>query len=333
VRTLSPSEARVVQVLLAGLTGDEKDRIAAAGVPRSTYHKIRRKALALGWLAPRYVPRPPVLGVRVVSVAFAQPFAEHWAEAVARWRLAPGTVVLWATPGSLFAVGFRAARAGPEDPAGLPPPWARRLSIVEAEASAVGVPVYFDFEGAWSRYTGALRPLTYPVPVAPPFDGTGDEGRREALAEARSTSARRLHAIRPNSLGPETDLPDAERRSLSEGWVIRRAFPDLSRIPPRRAGELRTIILLTGRWRSGGGPTDLLERIVQGSGSSPFFLARDPQRLIAGFLAGSAADPALGAGPLGRVLSDFLVDIEVERAPIGTVVPVLDHAYERLAAG
>jgi hypothetical protein len=169
--------------------------------------------------------------------------------------------------------------------------------------------------------------------VAPPFDGTEDDGRREAIAGARATSAKRLLAIRPASLGPETDLPDAERRTLSEGWVIRRAFPDLSRIPPGRSGELRTVILLTGRWRSGGGPPDLLERIVRGSGSSPFFLARDPQRLIAGFLAGSAADPAPGAGPLGRVLSDFLVEIEVERAQIGSVVPVLDHAYERLAAG
>src|ERR1700693_5209606 len=166
MRFITRAEAQVIEALLAVVPGDEADRVRKSGVPRTTFQTIRRRVLVDGWIQERYVPAPAAVGSGVVRFWLAQPFAERRADVVKRWRTHPGTVILWASPDTVFSVTFDAANYGDSSrPAYLgpiPEDWVRRSWAVAPTPDGVNLPVYFDYEGAWARRVGAPTAISYP---------------------------------------------------------------------------------------------------------------------------------------------------------------------------
>jgi hypothetical protein len=336
VRSLSPAEGRVIHALIAEVDGGERERLRVAEVPRSTFHKIRGKAYREGWIRERFVPDPVFAGTRSVRVALGEPFADRWEEAVGWWRQRRGTVLLWTGLGAVLSVVFDEAAPDPERPVLGPPEWFRRCCEVRAEATGTGVPIYFDHEGAWSRWIGAGALVSYPIGLgaragaSPPAGPKGLSGPRLAALRAL------LAPPRDPSSGETLDAPgSAARREevvrfTQAGWIRHRAFPDLRRIPPRDGARLTQVVLVTGTWKAAPRPAELLMRVRADAGAVPFLYAHDLQRTILGLhgpRVQTASPPTVG---LGGALGEYLGEIEVVREPIDSLSFVVDHDYSRI---
>jgi hypothetical protein len=336
VRSLSPAEAHVIHALIADVDGGERERLHVAGVPRSTYHKIRGKAYREGWIRERFVPDPVLAGTRSVRFALGEPFADRWEEAVGWWRQRRGTVVLWTGVGAILSVVFDGAPPDPERPVLGPPEWFRRCCEVRAEATSAGVPIYFDHEGAWSRWIGAEPPVSYPI-------GLGGRAGASPPAGPRPLSAPRLLALRALLAPPRDPSPDGTldvsgtaarreevQRFTQAGWIRHRAFPDLRRIPPRDGARLAQVVLVTGTWKASPRPAELLMRVRGDAGAVPFLYAHDPQRAILGLHGPRVVPDSPPAVSLGGALAEYLGEIEVVREPVDSLSYLVDHDYSRI---
>jgi hypothetical protein len=160
MRSLSPSEVRVLRTLLVDEYATDLEGDRASDVPRTTFQTVRRRALVSGWIKERYIPSPSAIGVSSVRIRLAQPFADRWREAVQSLRT-DDTVLLWASSETLFSVEFyreRNTRSARSVPDGL----FRQQWTVDPDVTSGGVPVYFDYEGAWSRWALESEPIAYP---------------------------------------------------------------------------------------------------------------------------------------------------------------------------
>src|SRR5208282_4500872 len=161
MRSLTEAEARVIRGLLAGLPGPERVRVRMAGVARTTYQTIRLRALVKGWLQERYIPNPALLGSNRIRFIIAQPYADRWSESVRTVRSLKDIVVLWVSPETLFAVVYD--RGPPDDKSNFDSSQQfRRSWTIAANPNEGQIPVYFDYEGTWSRWTLDSEPLAYP---------------------------------------------------------------------------------------------------------------------------------------------------------------------------
>jgi len=75
-RSLTEQEVRVVGFLLEDSAEGERARLQRWQLPRSTYHHIRRRAYAEGWVYDRYLPDPRLLALPWVSFMLVRPFAD-----------------------------------------------------------------------------------------------------------------------------------------------------------------------------------------------------------------------------------------------------------------
>jgi len=177
MRSLSPAEIRVIRVLLADPPISDRIRERIAGVPKTTYETIRRRAFTSGWLEERYIPTPSAVGALGATFILAQPYAEYWEDVIQAFRDNRDVVLLWASPETIFSVSFN---RGTPDLANflVPPKLVHRLWKIVAKPGAGDVPAYFDYEGAWSWGILNTPPLSYPRSFA---NRTGGE------AECRSS--------------------------------------------------------------------------------------------------------------------------------------------------
>src|SRR5271157_3298183 len=152
MRSLTDAEARVIRVLLAGIPGPERRLVREAAVPRTTFQTIRHRAFVNGWLKERYIPHPMLFGRDRIRLFVAQPYTERWNESVRTLRSLETLVVLWASPETLFGVIFDPPSTDGQDDFQS---WDsfRRCWMVKPGSPRDGVLTYFDYEGAWSRWT------------------------------------------------------------------------------------------------------------------------------------------------------------------------------------
>ncbi|MGA8274746.1 MAG: hypothetical protein WB789_05720 [Thermoplasmata archaeon] len=334
MRSLSPAEIRVVRTLLAGGYESEAEELRATGVPRSTFQAIRRLAFVSGWVRERYIPDPLALGFRTITFRLGQPFADRWAEALQMLKTRD-TVVLWASSETMFAVEFSRGDVALPLAAGQGQPFRLGWSV-SARLAPDGIPVYFDYEGAWARWALGAAPKAYPKGLG---GGSRNGRKRAAVPDARFLSAMQELVLRPFEFGSappprlsfsQGRVPRRLRRLIDSGAVSRRILPDLGEIPPVAGERIREIVFVTGLLRPGRSAGALFEETTRESRGVPFLFASDQERV---FIAGLAPAPRSvrdGRRGMLETLGKYVEGVEVIRGPIQALVPVIDHRYDRV---
>lgn len=332
-------------VLLAARPDSERDRLKVIGVPRSTYHAVRRRAYEEGWLRDRYVPHPVPMGRPFVSFLLARPYADK-AEDLTRLVVAnEGTVVHWAGNQVSLSVLFHPSGAEPkkllkrlvDGQLSLPP------ALVTCRAEGATVPVYFDFEGLWGHVAGLDGTLAYPHGLGGGMDqdpGPGEEPTGPPALSPHQWWAAGELLHRPfvasdqgrggHLVGP-LGLPFSQRRLLERGWVVHRTFLDPGRVPPYQGRAADQIVLVTGTPTSGARPEVLFGTLGRECRVYPFLFATGPDRWLLGALGSSSpVRDDLPRRPVLPTLREHLEGIEIVQEAAASFVSRIDHRYDRL---
>jgi hypothetical protein len=344
VRALTDSEARVIAVLLAARPDRERERLRQIGIPRSTYHAVRRRAYEEGWLRDRYVPNPVPLGRPFVTFLVARPYADRFADFSRLVTTSDGNVVLWNGTQLAVAVFFHRTtkdatklveRIEKDKLAAAP-------IVTTVAADAPTVPVYFDFEGLWSHLAGLEGTLAYPHGLGGSPEGGGEEdGGAAPLLTPHQTWAIGELLRRPFSaaeqgrgghlVGP-FGLPFSQRRMLAKGWITHRTLLEPARMPPYQGRSADQVVLVSGTPRAGARPEILFSTLTRDCRVFPFLFVVASDRWILGALGGSG--PITGASndrrPVLPTLRESLEGIEILQEPASGFSSPVDHRYESL---
>ncbi len=330
-------------VLLAAHPDRERDRLRQIGVPRSTYHAIRRRAYLEGWLRDRYIPHPVPLGRPYATFLVARPYADRPEQFVARVSEDPGNVLLWTGTQVAVATFFHAT---PSEPKRLLDRLVGERLVappisVTVRADGPTVPVYFDFEGLWSHLASLEGTLAYPHGLG----GALDEGPDGAPPPPTSHQLWAVgELLRRPFASPDPErgghlvgplgLPFSQRKLLAKGWITHRTILDPSRLPPFQGRTADQVVLLSGTPRRGARPEELFALLTRESRVFPFLYVVGDERWLLGALGSSSPRRDEGSAtrrPVLPTLREHLEGIEIlqEAAP-GFSAPV-DHRYDRLA--
>ena len=337
MRWLTSSEARVICDMLADSAVPERRLIREAGIPRSTYHSIKHRALANGWVRERYVPNLSLLMVTRLRFFLAQPYSERWRDAVRALRENSSTVLLWAWPETLFAViGERSARVGRDDTAAHE--LYRQAWSVTEPSGFDGILAYFDHEGSWSTWAEGTKPRSYPRTV-PDFRKLS-RGRLRTLSKADWAVIRLLvahpfdskHGREGTNLYNRWLLSRRQRNLIASGCVSRMVLPSLSEMPPYDRWHPQRVVFVTGLIRVGTDPRMFFTDLSQRMRVYPFLFSHDGSRVLFAGLS-----PAIGTAPqVDRSTVDlvkhYLEKVAVVREPLDTLFPLIDHRYDRLVS-
>ena len=337
MRSLSPSEARVIEFLLAASPGGEVDRERESRVPRTTFQTIRRKALVEGWVQERYVPSPSAVGATGLAIRLLQPFAEHRADLIRNLRAVSNVVVLWASPETVLSVSFegqtQSAEVSSSSPSGesFEPDWIRREWRFAGPPGSTEIPVYFDHEGAWSRRIGLRAPVSYPQSLPNP----GTSARRPNASDLQTLLAFPFGATpssRPGLRFSSAHLPRGARRLVEAGWAAHRVFPALAEIPSYNGGRDERVVFVVAKARHAGAVRRLLATLVGERRIAPFLAVEGAGNALIAMLAPAPRLPSQVPSPVLPLFEAELREIEILREPIDTLFPVVDHRYDRLIA-
>ncbi|MCI4319267.1 MAG: hypothetical protein L3K23_03930 [Thermoplasmata archaeon] len=343
MRSLTDAEARVLTALVADVPEGERDRLRRIALPRSTYHAARRRCYAESWVLDRYVPDPVAFGFPWVAFLAARPFADRIREFVKMLSDHPAAVVVASSPQFLLGVAWaeseRAAREFVDSPTknGL----AGWSYGVVSDARSGSIPVYFDYEGAWSHVAGAMGTTDYPRGLGGNPPGENDPG-----PSSRRTSWAALELVhrpfaaeaegRPGHVIGTFGLPWSQRRLLEAGTVRHRVLLDAGRIPPYQGRAAGQLVAITGTLKEGHSAGALLATLTQASRVFPLLMASGSGRLIILAL-GQAAGPSSHSfprdaerqPPMSR-LRDALEGIEILQDSVTSISPWVNHRYDRL---
>lgn len=343
MRALTDSEARVIAVLLAARPDHERERLQQVGIPRSTYHAVRRRSYEEGWLRDRYVPHPVPLGLPYVTILIARPYADRFEQYDREVASDPGNVVVWSSSQVSLSVFFHASPSEPERLVQrltarkvTPPP-----TVLTVLADGPAIPVYFDFEGLWSHLAGFEGTLAYPHGLGGAEAGEADAPDHASLSDhqlwAVGELLRRPFAAveqgRGGHLVGPFGLPFSQRKLLARGWITHRTLLDPSRLPPFEGKAADQVVLVSGLPRSGAHPEQLFATLTRESRVFPFLFVVGAERWLLGALGGSAPpvnDSHEPRRPVLPTLREYLEGIEIIQEPaVGFTTPV-DHRYDRL---
>lgn len=345
MRALTDSEARVIAVLLAARPDHERERLHQVGIPRSTYHAVRRRAYDEGWLRDRYIPHPVPLGRPWVTFLVARPYADRFEEFTREVSGDPGNVLLWTGPQAVLAAFFHAETGDSERL--LKRLESRRLVAppltVTVGADGPSIPVYFDFEGLWAHLSGSEGTLAYPHGLGGAIGGEANgpgtlapgaltPHQRWALSELLRRPFVATEQGRGGHLVGPFGLPFSQRRLLAKGWITHRTLLEPSRLPLYQGKAVDQIALISGTPRQGARPEVLFSVLTRESRVYPFLFVVGPSRWLLGALGGSspAPEPRAARRPVLPTLREYLEGIEVvQEAAAGFTTPV-DHRYDRL---
>lgn len=334
MRLLTDGEASAIRFLLASQEVSERERVFRSGVPSRTFERARRRAYSEGWVVDRYVPSPARIGKPCVSFVLSQPFADRLREVEDRWKRDRACVLLWRWEETLFGVfvadeSAAVAHGGSQDREAF-----RRTFEVTSDTRQPEVPVFFDFEGAWARFTGlgglqgyphslpAHGPSVPPPPVA--------EVERSRMAELVQRPLRRGATEGPLRVSPFF-LPRSHQRLLRRGVVERRVFLNLGRIPPYQGRSIEQVAFVHGELLDGVSSLGLFRRLIA-MRVLPFLFATASTKVIIGALSPvpSAQDSSQARPATLANLQRFLKSIEIVRGRVPSLEVVIDHRYDRL---
>lgn len=343
MRALTRGEAVVIRSLLAGEPGSEQRRAEYTGLSPQAYQSLRRRVLASGVVDFRYLPDPVRFGVPKITFSLAHPFADRQREVVQRWSSHPGNVLLWASPQTVFGVFMsRTDAAAPAVP-GVPhsaedAPRAHDLTIDVRRPTA---PVYFDFEGLWSKVTGFRRPAAYPR-------GIGWRGASDRPVD-RSPIPERAHAL-AEELVQRPFVPDdgtsasfhfrsllrasSARRLVSERLVLPRCFLNPTKLPAFGNWQGRHLVFLHGALRPETTAASFFRTIHTRTDVVPFLFVTSDRRVLV-----AAVSPVPARRPTGRsfvgdslltIAPRMLQTVDLFREPLENITVGTNHRYDRL---
>lgn len=348
MRELTSAEVLAVRALLAAEQENERERLRQTQLPRSTYHAVRKRAYAEGWLRDRYVPDPLVFGFSHLTAALARPYADRAEELVRLWSSEPGCVLLWRAPSAIFSVIFHAA---PASVAGVDarlrrPDLCTDSFLLTAALRDDSVPVYFDYEGLFANMAGIAGTTSYPRSLG----GPGSPGARRASALTSEGIRRTTYELlmrpfssvddgRPGHLVGPVGLPRSQRRLVEQSWVKRRVLPDPARIPAFQGRSADLTVFVRGEFLPGRSARGLLPVLTGDCRVYPFFLATQDGKTIFGAQGQSAVGSTETVAtvperrPVLPTLQEHMRSIEIVQVRSAEAVPVVDHRYDRLLAG
>ncbi|HTT34881.1 MAG TPA: hypothetical protein VMH78_03300 [Thermoplasmata archaeon] len=325
MKELSEAEYRTTLALLASPGGSDRERIALARVPSSTFTAARRRLFAEGWVRSVHVPEPGPAGLARVEIALARPALAAREPLIRAWHADPDCVVLWVGVHAAFAVFFRSDAATSEPTvAGID------LTRIAVDRDAGSVPVYFDYAGAWARFGGAPIPDAYPVGL--------DFATGAASARARSVAREILDPSRPTD-PPRRGwmnllrMPRPQQRAFEEKVLHPRTLLDLATLPAYGGRRIGEVLWVRGRLRSGRIARDLLGALQRDCGVYPFLLAEDGTSVVLGGL-GQVRAGAPGRVPVPSArrpvmteLIAYLDPADVLIEPVESIGRTIDHRY------
>jgi len=339
MRYISESEATVLRTLLAGLPNSEWERVRSTGLSTRTFERIRRRAYTSGWVFDRLVPNPFCSGFATVVFLVAQPFTEDFPRVQVSWETHPANVLLWRGSETVFGVFFfRGSRerflSTLDLPTGRSDPF-----LVTSASTAYGVPVYFDFEAAWARFTEQRGTLAYPHGLtAPAYRNPGTV----VLSASELALVGRM-VTRPLRSGAENRafrvnrifMPHSERRMFDLRVIEKRTFLSPQRLPAYQGRSIERLAFVMGELNSPGAELHLFRTLVS-AGVYPFLFVSEESRALLGTLSsaptgtfgGSSTRPAIL-----QILQRHLSRIQIVREPSDSLSVVVNHRYDRLFPG
>lgn len=343
MRALTRGEAVVIRSLLAGEPGSEERRAQYTGLSPPAYQSLRRRVMASGWADFRYLPDPVRFGIPKITFSLVHPFADRQREVVQRWANHAGNVLLWASPQTVFGVFFgRPGTAPPSGPDVLHSSEdAPRGFELTVDVRRPTVPVYFDFEGLWSKVAGFRRPAAYPRgigwrgPSDRPIDRSPIPERSQALAEelverpfvpddGTSASFHFRSLLRAGSA----------RKLISERLVLPRCYLNVANLPSFGNWVARHLVFLHGTLRPETTAAALFRTVHTRTEVVPFLFATSDRRVLIG-----AVSPVATRRPTGRSMVEdallttaqkMLHSVDLFREPLENVTVAANHRYDRL---
>lgn len=340
MRSVTRAESLVIGSLLGSNLATVRQQIRQSGLAPRTFEVARRRIFEAGWLSDRFLPDPRILGYNMAIFAVARPYAEHLEEIVQAWKDSPACVLLWRMPETLLGVFFgHAERESSEPIVDLGDPRSfSQLFRLRSNLDNATVPVFFDYEGAWSKVAGIERSGLYPRSL--PFAEETSVGKQETVSRIREIGTAVGLPFLPVSVAgaPQSASPRSERKVvakvLSRGWVERRVFLNLQSIPHVGEWKLESVVLAHGRFREGGDPLLLFRDLVGRCRVTPFLYASDDRGALFGALSPAPVPRerpvASGRLSVSGTVRSHLEEIEVHREPVARLTPILDHRYGRL---
>lgn len=325
MRRLTSAEARAIGLLLAVSGDDTTASRRAPGLPRSTFQAIRQRLQGSGWIKERYIPSPRATGCPGILVSLSLPFVERRLETLRRLRNRLGTVVLWVSPSMLLCVSYCPTPTSTDHE--IPSDWLRQSWTFYALSNPTDVPVYFDYQGAWSTLAGLRLSESYPkpLPAGPVGLGLPDDGELRSLVSRPFNAIpgpRLLDGLRP------WQLTRRQRRMLRDGWVARRFLPDFAAIPSYNGARVESAVFLTGKLIPNASLRDLRIRLLERLRVAPFLALQENRRILIAMLSPAPSSLESTRPPVSEVFQAALRDIEVIREPLDSLFPLIDHRYD-----
>lgn len=287
------------------------------------------------------MPDPALLGRPIVTFGIVHPFAERYQAAKNVWEATREAVIVWAFRDALFGVFFLLdmkeasllhAKLGDSVTN-------RSVLFLDCDSRSGAIPVYFDFEAAWSQITGLSGTLGYPhsLPSSTLTAGKSSvefpKEDHDALCrllsrpfggENGSTSTRWLDRFGQSS---------REERLLTDGAGQFRSFLSPSACANWATGFPEAVAFIQGTLVEGRSSPELFRALVERGGASPFLFATNGSSVLFGSLSKSAdvgaPKPSLDRAPLLPIIRTFLQQIIVIREPLGGSHVLVNHRYDR----
>jgi hypothetical protein len=337
MRSLTRAEATLVGALLANAGGTQEQQIRELGLPRRTYQTARDRVLRRGWVVERAVPDVRQLDLPTVTVTLGHPFLDSLPEVARRWRSLPGVVALWQGAECLLAVRCSARPVPVEEWVTTGPPTFRHLVAVEIDLRHRGIPIFFDFEGAWSRLTGTSCSPGYPRgfgTTRPPGGEGSDPVRggpvlRELLAEPSSGAS--VHVGR-SLLRTALDRRRLDR-ARARGWISIRSFLDPTAVGDSVDGVGDQVAFVTATLAPGADGDAVLRELMRRARLAPFLYVHDGHRLVLGVLTADRLASERRAGDAESafaVLRESASEIATFREPVHRLQRTIDLRFDRL---
>jgi hypothetical protein len=331
-RELTAAEARVISSLLAADARPERERIRSSALSPRTYETARRRVFDAGWVSERFVPDPLAWGFRSLRFDLVQPAPGQESFVSRRLAAAPGAFHLWQGDGLVFAASLLRPGSSAQAVTSSRPDW--RLEVDLRQPS---VPIYFDFEGAWSRVVGAAGPRVYPRPLPHWPGGESSSGGRppdHMAREAESLIRRPFGGTARSSAGGHLGSIlgfGGPRGALSSGLVQRRCFLDLAKLPGLGGWQLRSLSFVTGGLRAGTMPVTLHHELLFDGGMTPFLFATDGTSVLIGALSPAPrSDKVPPRTRISEILAKRLEPWVLVGAPVASLSTPVDHRYDQI---
>ena len=211
--------------------------------------------------------------------------------------------------------------------------------MIDADLARPSAPVYFDFEGAWSRILGVPGTRSYPRSI--PHGSV--PGRTHGRASTEEVAALVAVPFLPHD-AEHPGLRIARRfgrvpryRRRLEPFVERRYFLDPSTLPGYLDWALNSVVFVHGRLRPRAAPEEPFRRLVSACAVAPFLYVTDGHAVLLAGMSPPPLSPGKAAPPprpsITRELQRFLEEIEVFREPVPGMRTLTNHRYDRLFEG